>query len=63
MRSDAWITVTCDECGAAEEIALTATAKGYDERNVDDELESLGWTVGDRDLCEDCASDKEASGE
>ena len=57
MRSDAFIFVTCDKCGAEEEIQLTATARGgYDERNVDARLESLGWTKdGDKDLCEDCS--------
>jgi hypothetical protein len=58
MRSDAFIVVTCDQCRGAVEIQLTTTARGYDERNIDDELTSLGWSVeGDQDLCEECKKD------
>ena len=53
MRSDAYISVECDHCHDAEEIALTATARrGYDERNVESQLESLSWICDDRgDFC------------
>ena len=47
MRSDAYITVTCDGCGEETEIQLTKTARGYDERGVNSELENDGWTTVD----------------
>ena len=54
MRSDAYIIITCDNCGYEVHITLTPLASGaYDERHVDMELERLGWNV-DNDLCEDC---------
>ena len=60
MRSDAYITVTCDKCGCEEQIQLTALARNaYDERNVDGELRRMGWTIDDGiDLCEDCARER-----
>ena len=59
MRSDAYITVTCDGCGDEIQIQLTATARGYDERGVNGELEIAGWTTVDgNDYCEECATDK-----
>jgi len=56
MRSDAYITVTCDKCGADEEVQLTSIARGgYDERHVDSHLESLRWNIDDgKDICPDC---------
>lgn len=58
MRSDAVITVTCDRCKdwkGGEEIQLTATAHGWDERYVDDELERRGWKIVDGDdICPSC---------
>jgi len=54
MRTDAYIEVTCDNCGECIQVPLTAIARGgYDERYVDAELESMGWNV-DNDLCPDC---------
>jgi len=57
MRTDAYITVTCDVCGESnEEVDLTALAGGgWDDRNVKRWLERYGWLVdGDRDICPDC---------
>jgi hypothetical protein len=55
MLSDAYIEVTCDGCHTVEVIQLTATAKGWDERNVARHLESIGWLVdGECHYCEDC---------
>lgn len=64
MRSDAYITVTCDGCGGEEQIQLTATARGYDERHVDNELRSMGWTTdGNADYCVDCSAEREDKNE
>ena len=64
MRSDAFITVYCDRCQVQnEEISLTATARGYDDRGIDDELESLGWKTGTEDVCPDCAGENEDEGD
>jgi hypothetical protein len=53
--SDAYIEVTCDGCHEIEVVQLTATARGYDERNVAGHLESLGWLVdGETHYCEEC---------
>ncbi len=63
MRSDAYIRVTCDRCVASGdkkpseiEIALTVIARrGYDEREVDRDLEDAGWRVIDgEDICDWC---------
>jgi len=55
MRSPtAFITVSCDSCRLEENIELTSTARGYDERDVDTQLEQMGWRIGDGDLCPDC---------
>jgi len=55
-RSDAMITVTCDRCGEEMQVDLCATARGgYDERNVDRELEFHGWVIhDDQDICDEC---------
>lgn len=58
MRSDAYINVTCDHCGDAEEVMLTALAGGgYDDRYVDSQLEEWGWVISEEgDYCSDeCA--------
>lgn len=62
MRSDAHVYVECDDCGHGEEIALTATSHGYDERNVNADLRARGWLVDDGDFCEDCARKQAAEG-
>jgi len=62
MKTDAFLTVTCDRCGDSEDIQLTATAHGWDDRYVNDELEKMGWiTVDDQDFCPECQdkADKE----
>jgi hypothetical protein len=53
----AYIIVACDKCKSEESIELTTTARGYDERNVDAELESMGWEVGIGDICPSCVED------
>lgn len=62
MKTDAFLTVTCDRCGSSEDIQLTVTAHGWDDRNVDEELQKLGWiTVDDRDVCPECQDKPEKS--
>ena len=60
-RSDAYITVSCDgdSCRESVEIPLTATGRGYDERSVDSDLENLGWTDQDGDLCPWCSREED----
>lgn len=57
--SDAYVTVTCDNCGGFEEIMLTATARrGWDDRSVEIEIENMNWViVGDHQYCSSCAED------
>lgn len=53
--SDAHVEVTCDRCHAIEVVQLTATARGWDERNIADYLKDIGWTVaGDLHYCDEC---------
>jgi hypothetical protein len=60
MRTEPSITVKCDTCMATEQVGLTTTARGYDERNVDAELERMGWTVvGGNDVCPDCQEESD----
>lgn len=63
MLHDPQVEVTCDgeNCSVNDFVGLTATARGYDERDIDDDLEDKGWvTIGDnRHLCEDCAEARE----
>lgn len=60
MRSEPTIIVTCDICNQwSEEINLITTARGYDrgydERNVDNALEDMGWLIENSlDICPDC---------
>jgi len=66
-RSDAHIIVTCDKCGLDEEIKLTALARrgNWDERNVDSELEAMGWLPDDdknHDICEECLIEMNETG-
>lgn len=54
-KSDAYIEVTCDKCGCIEQVRLTATAHGYDERGVESELREMGWhTNAAEDYCPEC---------
>ena len=60
MRSDAFIIVTCDMCHCEEQVQLTATAGGYDERHVDAELRRMGWDTSDgMDVCPECQNENE----
>ena len=56
--SSAYITAGCDNphCRTTEEIELTETARGWDARNVDDELRDREWVVIDSGIycCENC---------
>ena len=65
MRSEPCITVECDVCRSSSvEVGLTTTAQGYDERNVDDNLERWGWLLRDgEDICPDCKAKTEEEGE
>jgi hypothetical protein len=61
MIGDAYVVVFCDGNGCAngEEIPLLKMAQGYDEPDVDGELESLGWVIiGEHThLCPDCVDE------
>ena len=56
MLSDPKITMTCDGCGGQEELSLTTTARGYDERGLRGQVEALGWQWEGEELqyCESC---------
>lgn len=56
--SEPKITLSCDGkgCTQQEEISLTTTARGYDERGVKSQVEALGWEWADENThyCVDC---------
>jgi hypothetical protein len=57
MRSQPCVLVSCDLCrDYEEEVELTTLARGaFDERNVDSQLEQLGWTIeAGEDICPVC---------
>ncbi len=56
MRGEPQVLVTCDKCRDYEvTIGLTTTSRGYDERDMDTELEASGWSKnGYSDYCPDC---------
>ena len=63
-RDSATVKVWCDgkECKECEEIELTALARygSWDERNVNRELEDMGWYVDEENdiyYCPDCADE------
>jgi hypothetical protein len=57
MKTDAFIRVTCDVCSVEMELELTATGRGWDERNVDGDLKAAGWfDNGDKMLCDECSA-------
>ena len=59
MISDAYVEVTCDECSEFEQHQLTATGRGYDDRNLERQLEREGWEVnGDETICPDCIENR-----
>jgi len=62
MRSEAIIRITCDICQTTIELVLPVTSKGYDERNLNDDLINEGWAIIDHgddalDVCPDCQED------
>jgi hypothetical protein len=61
MIGEPIVTVTCDQCGTADEFGLTALARGsYDERSLPDDMRAAGWVFDDSDsltyCCQDCAN-------
>lgn len=63
--SDPILTVDCDDCGDAEELRLTCTARGWDDRDVPSQLKRLGWTEGDdgnTHYCKDCSERRAKEG-
>ena len=66
MRSDPIVQVNCDRCDVyVEEVGLTATARGYDERNITGDLRKAGWQITNNgDICPDCVEKaREGEGE
>ena len=61
MLTDAYIRVVCDRCGdSEEEIPLTATVKGWDDRDIDADIVGLGWQVDSEDhICPNCQPESE----
>jgi hypothetical protein len=54
MRTDAHFYVVCDgpDCYEDQEIACTATARGWDDRNASEDIREAGWEVNDSgDFC------------
>lgn len=61
MITDAYVMVVCDKCQKSEEeISLTATARGWDDRGIDADIEGLGWQIdGDEHTCPNCQQESE----
>lgn len=63
MLSDPKVIVYCDTpgCAESEEFGLTVTARGYDERNVEGQIKSAGWTeLSDNvHMCPTCKEEAE----
>lgn len=58
MRSDAMIPVTCDRCNEEQLFEATATARGWDDRDINSALREAYWTTdGDTDLCPGCTEE------
>lgn len=58
MLTDAYLYVCCDgdDCKNQEEIALTATSHGWDDRNVERAIKREGWTIKKGfHYCPDCS--------
>ena len=55
--SDPILVVNCDDCGDSEDLSLTCTAQGWDDRSVSSQLKRLGWTWGNEHThyCKDCS--------
>lgn len=54
--SDPIVTVECDSCGGTDELHLTCTARGWDDRDIDKDLKRLGYTSTSEyeHICRDC---------
>lgn len=63
MLSEPKIIASCDMagCQATEEFELTTTARGYDERNVDHDLQAAGWRIISENVhwCPSCVEQSE----
>lgn len=59
MIGEPVVIITCDDCGENwMEKTLTATARGWDDRDLADEIEASGWKVDPENInvhiCPDC---------
>lgn len=59
MIGEPVVIITCDDCGENwMEKNLTATARGWDDRDLADEIEASGWKVDPGNInvhiCPDC---------
>ena len=56
MTTNAYIKVCCDECDRKEEIALARNSRGWDEEDVNEDIEALGWNIVDENThhCPSC---------
>lgn len=65
--SDAFVYVSCDDCGAGEEVELTPLAgRGWDDRNVAKYLLRTGWGVNEDEgtyYCQDCVERRDGRAE
>lgn len=61
MITDAYVILVCDKCHKSEEeIALTATAKGWDDRGIEEDIKNLGWQIeGEEHICPNCQEESE----
>jgi hypothetical protein len=65
VKGEPLMTVSCDRCETYEdEYGLTSLARGgWDDRNVQRQMERNGWkTIDGEDICPDCqeAADSDA---
>lgn len=58
---NAYINVFCDKCRTSHELELTPIAcDGWDLRNLEDDLERIGWKFEDDTVtCVDCLEEAE----
>lgn len=64
--SDPIVIIECDNCRCTDELYLTVTARGWDDRDVEKQFEHLGYVADEKEkylhLCSDCAArEKEES--
>ena len=59
MIGDPIIQAECEQCSDIFEMSLTRTGRGWDDRNVEEDLEREGWIIeGDFTFCtEECKED------